>query len=305
VQIALDAAALVIRCCQDVCPRLAQLGQRALHAGGQAAIVIPDERVRPHGLDERALLAQGCVMDDRRHRGVAVEDQRGAPAGGWGREGHRFTVDVDPAVALRPPKGQFDHRVAEGGRDQVAPLSSSLQAGKPARQTDEAVRDVDTPSEQADQEADAQRRQSEGNDRGGRDDDRVISPAPTQAECDGERERPEYRDDEDGDQGPAHERGGSANTIREPNHDGEEDRSSEQFPQRHDDVVQEGRLRRQHHERVAGALLELDRAARNQAPPASTSSRPKRAFVPSLQAYRPTAIGVATMNAWRSASATS
>ncbi|MET0729552.1 MAG: hypothetical protein ABWZ03_00040, partial [Solirubrobacterales bacterium] len=124
-------------------------------------------------------------MDDRPHRILAVEDQRRMPVGGRGRQRRRLPIDIDPIVAgLRPPKGQLDRGVAKRGRDQIAPPFVIREAGEPACQAHEAVRDMDAPSEEADQEADAKRGKSESDDPHRRLDGRGVGPEPAQAESD-------------------------------------------------------------------------------------------------------------------------
>src|SRR5215211_2998115 len=111
-KIALDAAALLVRRGEYASSGRAQLGQRGLNTLGQAAIVVPDERVRPDHLDKGALVAQGGVVDDRRHRLPLIEDQGGTTVEGWRRQGGRPPIAVDPTTAaVDSPERQLDRRV--------------------------------------------------------------------------------------------------------------------------------------------------------------------------------------------------
>ncbi len=132
VQVALDPAALLVGRGQDACARRAQLAARAVHACGETRVLVPDERVRPHRLDERAS-ARGASL--RGSSGARARprplDDRGGPLGraspgsaaghpvrgdpsGPRRPGGRRCPATGPSPRRRSPRGAPRRRARAG-----------------------------------------------------------------------------------------------------------------------------------------------------------------------------------------------
>ena len=87
VEVPLDAAALVVGGHQDARPGSPQLRQRLLDLRREPAVVVPDEGVGAHRLDEGALVAERGVVDHRGHGPLVVGDHGGVAISGGGGSG--------------------------------------------------------------------------------------------------------------------------------------------------------------------------------------------------------------------------
>jgi hypothetical protein len=198
-------------------------------------------------------------VDQRGHRLVLIEDERGTSVGRRRRQRDRPTVDVHPAAASVTPERQRHRGVAQRRCDQIATPRPVDRAAEPVGEGQEGIGRMDSPANETDEEADAHRGQAELGHRGGGAEDYVVDPRAAQTQPDGDRKRPEDGEEENGNQRPPHQSGRPAYPVAQACDDRDNERRREELAQRDDHGVHPGRLRAEQHERVLGTVVDAGR----------------------------------------------
>ena len=204
---------------------------------------------RGSGVAERSLVSERRVVDHASDDPVSVPDLGQAAPRAGRRRRQRLPLAIDPAA--RAAVDDLQRRVLERVRQRAPQLLGRQRAPQPSREPTQRRAHVHPPAHQADQE----RHGHDGN--GERDQphravhERRPRPRLAHAQGDAEHQGPHDRDGENRRERPTAQPGRTTDAVGEPSDDRHEEPDRDQRARRAHELLDDPRLSRHGHERVA------------------------------------------------------